>query len=171
MTGPARWIARLLTLLLATVLMACAGLGSLTPVSVDVVGVEPLPSQGLEGRFMVKLRVQNPNDQPIEYDGVHVELQVRGMRLASGVSAERGMVGRFGESVLSVPVTVPPGAVIRQLLGLVQSSGKLERIDYTLTGKLNGPMFSGVSFRSSGELALPGALGAATPPTLPAPAQ
>ena len=171
MTGPLRWCTRLLTLLFAMGLMACAGPGTRTPVSVDVVGVEPLPSQGLEGRFMVKLRVQNPNDQPIEYDGVHVELQVRGMRLASGVSAERGIVGRFGESVLSVPVTVPPGAVIRQVLGLVQSSGKLERIDYTLTGKLNGPMFGGVSFRSSGELALPGASGAVTSPALPAPAQ
>ncbi len=58
-------------LLFAAVLMlgGCAGL-TREPVSVTVVGLDPLVGQGLEMRFSLKLRVQNPNDAPIEYDGM-----------------------------------------------------------------------------------------------------
>ena len=42
--------------------------------------------------------MQNPNERPLEFDGIHVELDVRGSRLASGVSAQSGTVARFGET-------------------------------------------------------------------------
>ena len=61
---------------------ACTALSGREPVIVDVVGVEPLPSEGMEGRFLVKLRVQNPNEAPVEFNGVSVTLDVRGGRLA-----------------------------------------------------------------------------------------
>ncbi|MCX7204208.1 MAG: LEA type 2 family protein, partial [Burkholderiales bacterium] len=106
-------IARVLLMLLVSVsISACAGLSPSAPVNVDVVGVEPSQGQGMEGRFLVKLRVQNPTDKPIEYDGVYVELEVRGIRMASGVSNERGSVARFGESVVVVPVSVPISALV-----------------------------------------------------------
>jgi LEA14-like dessication related protein len=146
-------LARLLLLSLALLMSACAGLAMRDPVNVDVVGIEPLPGQGMEGRFLVKLRIQNPNEQPVDFDGVYVELEVRGMRLASGVSDERGTVPRFGESVLAVPVTVPVTAMVRQALGF--ASGDRSRVDYLLRGKLAGPGFGGVRFESRGELALP----------------
>ena len=59
-------------------LSACAALAGREPVNVSVVGMEPMAGQGMEGRFLVKLRVQNPNDTPIDYDGVALELDVRG---------------------------------------------------------------------------------------------
>lgn len=146
-------LAWLLLLSLVMLLSACAGLALRDPVNVDVVGIEPLPGQGMEGRFLVKLRVQNPNEQPVDYDGLYVELEVRGHRLASGVSDERGTIPRFGESVLSLPMTVPVTAMVRQALGF--ASGDRTRVDYLLRGKLAGPGFGGVSFQSRGELALP----------------
>jgi Late embryogenesis abundant protein len=134
-------------------LAACTSLAGREPLTVDVVGLEPLPSQGMEGRFLVKLRVQNPNETPIEFDGVSVRLDVRGQRLASGVSDARGTVPRFGETVLAVPVTVPVAAMVRQAIGL--ATGDRTRLDYELTGRLAGPGFGGVGFSSTGELALP----------------
>jgi hypothetical protein len=103
---------------LSAALAGCAGLGVREPVNVSVVGMEPLPGQGMEGRFLVKLRVQNPNDRPIDYDGVSLELDLRGSRLATGFSDERWTVPRFGETFVQVPVSVPvriaqscPGAI------------------------------------------------------------
>ena len=149
-------IARVLLMLLVSVsISACAGLSPSAPVNVDVVGVEPSQGQGMEGRFLVKLRVQNPTDKPIEYDGVYVELEVRGIRMASGVSNERGSVARFGESVVVVPVSVPISALVRQAMSL--AGGNLGKVDYAVKGRLNGPMFGGASFKSTGEFALPAA--------------
>ncbi|RPH40478.1 MAG: Water stress and hypersensitive response domain-containing protein [Burkholderiales bacterium] len=157
----ARGRARLAALSVAVLLSACAGLPFGESVNVNVVGLDPLPGQGMEGRFLLKLRVQNPNDRPIDYDGVSIELDVRGSRLATGVSDERGSVPRFGEAVLAVPVSVPVSAMLRQALGF--ATGDRGRVDYRLRGRLAGTAFGAVSFSSSGELALPAGLGSTAP--------
>jgi len=133
----------------------CASmLGQQDPVQVLVVGVEPLEGEGLELRFLCKLRVQNPNDAPIAYNGVYIDLEVRGSSLATGVSDASGSVPRFGEVVLEVPVTISALRVARQALGFYMSSDH-SRIDYVLKGKISGPTFSSVRFESKGELTLP----------------
>lgn len=142
-----------LVLALAGSLSACASLAPSDPPRVDVVGVEPLPGQGMEVRLLVKLRVINPNDSAIEYDGVFVEMDVRGKSFASGVSNARGTVPRFGEAVLSVPVTVPALAMLRQALGMAQ--GDRSPINYAINGKLSGPQWRSLRFSSTGEFKLP----------------
>ncbi|MCX7227446.1 MAG: LEA type 2 family protein [Burkholderiales bacterium] len=154
-------LALLAFLSFTALLSACAGLPFGQPVNVNVVGLEPLAGQGMEGRFLVKLRVQNPNEQAIDYDGVSIELDVRGSQLASGVSDVRGSVPRFGESVIEVPVSVPVSAIVRQALGF--ATGDRSRVDYRLRGRLAGTAFGGVSFSSSGELTLPAGLGGTAP--------
>jgi LEA14-like dessication related protein len=150
----ARWIA----VAWLAVLAACAGFLFPEPVQVSVVGMEPITGEGMEARFLLKLRVQNPNDRPVDFDGVSVELDVRGMRLASGVSDARGSVPRFGEQVITVPVSVPMTAVLRQLLGLANDASRLDglKVDYTLRGRLAGSGMGGVPFSARGELAMPG---------------
>ncbi|MBS3912622.1 MAG: LEA type 2 family protein [Hydrogenophaga sp.] len=143
----------LLVLALASSLSACASLAPGDPPRVDVVGVEPLAGQGMEVRLLVKLRVINPNDSAIEYDGVFVEMDVRGKSFASGVSNARGTVPRFGETVLTVPVTVPALAMLRQALGMAQ--GDRSPVSYVVSGKLSGPQWRSLRFRSSGEFRLP----------------
>jgi len=65
------------------------------PPQVTVAGFEPLEGQGMELRLNVKLRVQNPNDSPIDYNGVSVQMNVQGKSLATGVSPASGSVPRF----------------------------------------------------------------------------
>ena len=139
--------------LVALALTGCASLLPGDPPQVDVAGVEPLQGQGMEVRLLVKLRVINPNDTPIEYDGVYVEMDVRGKRFASGVSDARGTVPRFGEAVISVPVSVPALAMLRQALGMAQGDSKT--ITYAVSGRLSGPQWRNLRFSSDGEFKLP----------------
>jgi LEA14-like dessication related protein len=133
---------------------ACAVMPGSDPVQVQVVGVDPLPGEGLELRFLCKLRVQNPNDTPIAYDGIYLELQVRGSTFATGVSDASGVVPRYGEVVLSVPIATSALHFARQAIGFFVS-GDRSRIDYVLKGKIGGPVFGAVRFASKGEVTLP----------------
>lgn len=131
----------------------CAGLARHDPVQVYVVGIEPMQGEGLELRMLVKLRVQNPNDTPIQYDGIYVDLDVQGRPFASGVSDASGEVPRFGETVISVPVSVSAFRFVRSAVGVLGKPN--EKIDYELSGKLAGPIFNVVRFKAKGEMALP----------------
>lgn len=144
---------------------ACASIPHGDPLQVTVAGVEGMPGEGLELRMMVKLRVQNPNDAPIDYDGVYVKLEVQDKTFASGVSDTRGTVPRFGESVIAVPVTVSMLSIARHFIGSLDSQ-PVDKIQFVLEGKLNGTGFRSLRFRSQGELPLPGspATPAATTP-------
>jgi LEA14-like dessication related protein len=132
----------------------CTHLPQRDPVQVYVVGIEPLQGQGLELRMLVKLRVQNPNDTSIDYNGIHIGMNVQGKRFASGVSDAAGTIPRFGEAVIGVPISVAAFRLVGRAMDIfgTPGSGKLE---YELQGKLAGPIFKSVRFRSSGEMALP----------------
>lgn len=140
----------------ALTLSGCAGLLGREPVRVNVVGVEPLRGEGLEARMALKLRVINPNDAAISYDGLSVELDVRGQHFASGVSNERGEVPRFGEALITVPVSVSALSLMRQAMDMAR--GGSPRIDYVLKGRLAGTALGSVGFSSSGEVDLPSEL-------------
>lgn len=118
-----------------------------------VVGIEPMQGEGLELRMLVKLRVQNPNDTPIQYDGIYVDLDVQGRPFASGVSDERGEVPRFGERVVSVPVSISALRLVHSAVGVFGQTN--DKIEYELRGKLAGPTFQTVRFDTRGEMALP----------------
>ncbi|NHW99247.1 LEA type 2 family protein [Pseudomonas koreensis] len=148
----------ILSLLLLS-LSACALFPNRDPVNINVVGLEPLPSQDLEVRFAIKLRVQNPNETAIDYNGIALDLEVNGRPLASGVSDQVGSIPRFSETVVSVPVSVSAFSVLRQTLGLSQTQ-TLDNLPYVLRGKLAGGVFGTMRFVDSGKLSLPKATAA-----------
>lgn len=148
----------ILSLLLLS-LSACALFPNRDPVTINVVGLEPLPSQELEVRFAIKLRVQNPNETTIDYNGIALDLDVNGHSLASGVSDQSGSIPRFSETIVSVPVSVSAFWVLRQTLGLSQTQ-TLDNLPYVLRGKLAGGLFGTMRFVDSGTLSLPKATAA-----------
>ncbi|HEX3057988.1 MAG TPA: LEA type 2 family protein [Usitatibacter sp.] len=137
-----------------SLLAACALMPGRDPLQVNVADVESVSGEGFEFRMLVKLRVQNPNDAPVEYDGVYLKLDVLDKTFASGVSDERGVVPRFGEALITVPVTVSTLNLVRQTLGMMIDGKRPEKLSYRLEGKLNGPMFGSTRFHSQGELPL-----------------
>jgi LEA14-like dessication related protein len=147
--------ATLALLAFAAVLVGgCASLQRLDPVTVIMAGVEPLHGEGLEVRMLVKLRIQNPNAVPIDFDGVSVQLDVQGKPFASGVSGAGGSVPRFGEAIVSVPVSISVFRIARQAIGVMTHEYR-GRLAYEMTGKLAGPAFDSVRFKSKGEFVLP----------------
>lgn len=145
---------RSLSLAAGVALTGCANLGAGEAVRVNVVGLEPLPGELMEARMALKLRVQNPGEQAVDYDGIAVELDVRGNNFASGVSPEKGSIPRFGEVLISVPVSVSALAVLRQVAGMA-SGNNSNRIEYALRGRLAGGRFGGVRFATNGDIELP----------------
>jgi len=155
-----RYVVLLVFLLVASV-TGCATLSGSDAPNVRVVGIEPLPSEGLEVRFALKLRVQNPNESALMYDGMSVNLDLDGRGLASGVSNAAGEIPRFSEALLTVPVSISAFSAIRQLLaraGNSQSTGSSlnQPIAYTLKGKMGAPEGSlrTIRFSDKGELNL-----------------
>lgn len=144
-------------LLLVLSLAGCAAFSQRDPLNVQVAGIQPLPGEGLELRMNVKLRIQNPNNMALDYNGVALDLDVNGRRLASGVSDARGSVPRFGETVLSVPMTVSAFSAARQALGLAEHIG-MDEVPYVLRGKLAGGLFGTQRFVEKGTLDMSGVL-------------
>jgi len=139
-------------------LAGCAGMPAGDPLQVTVAGVEPMQGEGMELRMLVKLRVQNPNDTQVDYDGAYVKLTVQDKTFATGVSDARGTVPRFGEAVVAVPVTVSVLNVVRQFVGAMDDeAAPPDKVRYSLEGKLHGTGFSALRFKSQGEFTLPGA--------------
>jgi len=130
------------TLLLAMLILILGGcaLWQREPLRVSVAGIEQLPGQGLEARFAVQLRIQNPNDKPLNFDGISLDMDLAGKSFASGVSDQSGSVPRFGEIVIAVPVTVPALAMVRQAIGLARGE-RVSKIDYEVRGRLGGTVF------------------------------
>ncbi|VVN43398.1 LEA type 2 family protein [Pseudomonas fluorescens] len=153
-----RLLALFFSLLLLS-LSACTLLPNRDPLNINVVGFEPLPSQDMEVRFAVKIRVQNPNETAIDYNGVALDLEVNGQPLASGVSDQAGTIARFSDTVLTIPVSVSAFSVLRQTLGLglgLSQTQTLNNVPYVLRGKLAGGLFGTLRFVDSGKLSLPG---------------
>jgi LEA14-like dessication related protein len=153
--------------LLLSVLLVVAGCATwpgTDALQVSLAGIESLPGEGLEARMAVKLRIQNPNDAPVNYDGVALIIELRGLDFASGVSDAQGIVPRFGETVLVVPVTVSAYAMARQVYSFAM--GDRSKVTFVARGKLAGSGFGSTRFETKGEFDLPAGL--AEPPAAPA---
>ncbi len=104
--------------------------------------------------MLVKLRIQNPNDLPLDFNGASVRMDVQGKLFATGVSDAIGSVPRFGEKIVDVPMSISVFSIAHQAFGVMTNEyrGKLA---YEITGKLAGPAFNSRHFKSNGEFTLP----------------
>ncbi|QXH49768.1 LEA type 2 family protein [Pseudomonas fakonensis] len=150
-----RWC---LIVLLGLGLNGCALFQGRDPLNISVIGIEPLPGQGLELRMAVKIRVQNPNETPVDFNGIALNLEVNDQPLAAGVSNQRGHIDRYGEQVIVVPVSITAFAFLRQAYGLSQVES-LQGLPYVLRGKLAGGPLGTLRFTDEGRLDLPDAAG------------
>ena len=140
--------------LMLMALASCVSLTNAEPPRVTVVGIEPLKGKGMEMRVNVKLRIQNPNNTEIKYQGILVDLLVDGRRIATGLSNEPGLVPAYSETVYALPVTISTLNVVRQIIDIAQQP-QTSGINYEIKGKLEGGLFGTVKFNDSGSLKLP----------------
>jgi hypothetical protein len=148
---------RALAVALAGATLLAGGCATLfpPPLNVTLVGVEPLAGEGLELRLLVKLRLQNPRETELAYDGVALELDLRGRRVGSGVLAQAGTLPRFGETLLAVPVSVSGLAVAREAVALLRPGAEPQRIEFAARGRLGGSAFGTHRFAARAEVDWP----------------
>jgi LEA14-like dessication related protein len=123
-------------LLGALLLWGCA---SLQPYAesprVSLVSIRPLEMQMLEQRFMLELRILNPNSVAIPVEGLSYALEINQREFAYGVSQQEVSIPPYGEALLQVEVVSNLLNVMRQLQQLGDSPGG-GGLEYRLRGKI-----------------------------------
>lgn len=130
---------RLLTAVFLSVLVSgCASLMTtdFDDPDIEVVGLRPLPSSGMEARFEVSLRVVNPNSIGLDLDGVHYELYVEGSKLLSGVSSSPTTIPAYGEATLVLQAAASMFGSINLIQKLINKPPE-NGIGYELRAKLS----------------------------------
>ncbi len=135
-------------------LTACAAWGIREPLNVTIADITPLEMSVLEQRYTVKVRLLNPNDTEIAFDGVVFDLEINGNPFAKGVSSQGGVVPRFGEALIDVQMVSGLQNILRQLAQL--QKGDRTGFSYRIKGRLHSAGGLGsIPFDKSGEFAFP----------------
>ena len=150
--------ARALARGLAAAACALSLAGCVTPKftrpNVSVVSIETRGGNMLQQNFSVKLNIQNPNTRALPVRGLHVELNVGGEQIASGVSDRAVVVPALGESEFDLTIKA------NMALAVLKLANKLDQhastVDYDLTGaaSIDLPFLHDLPFHQSGSFAL-----------------
>lgn len=148
-----RWLA----LLCAAWLPGCAALSLQEPLNVTIADLKPIEVGVLEQRYALKVRLLNPNDTEIAFDGIVFDLEINDAPFAKGVSDQKSVIPRFGEAVIDVQAVSGLQNILLQINELLK--GERTSLTYRISGKLHGSGFGFTRFDSSGEIALPAGMG------------
>jgi LEA14-like dessication related protein len=124
--------------------------------NVTVVSVELRGGNILQQNFAVKLNVQNPNDRALPVKGLHVELNVDGDQIASGLSDRAFEVPANGETEFDMSIKANMAAAFLKLADRMNRHA--ESIGYELTGgaSIDLPFLHDLPFHQSGSFSLSG---------------
>ena len=123
-------------LLTAALITGCTTLGSeLVAPSLEVTGVQMLSTDMFAQRFKVRVLVKNPNDLELPIKGLDYQIILMGDSFAEGQSNDVFLLPAGGEAEFDMLVTTNFVSSFGRLLSRVQG-GKLENIDYEITGKV-----------------------------------
>jgi len=134
-------------------LSACASWETREPLNVTIADITPLDVNLLEQRYAVRVRLLNPNDTEIAFDGVVFSLEINGKPFAKGVSDRGGTVPRFGEAVIDMQV-------VSGLQNILQQIAEIQRGDragftYQVKGRLHTSGGLTIPFDTKGEFGWP----------------
>ena len=147
----------LLALLCAASLGGCAALSVREPLNVSIADLRPIEVGVLEQRYALKVRLLNPNDAEIVFDGVVFDLEINDTPFARGVSNQSSVIPRFGEALIDVQAVSGLQNILRQINELLK--GEKTSLTYRIKGRLHGGGFGFTRFDSSGEIAIPAGSG------------
>ena len=142
-----------ITLHIALLLLAgCASLSVFSePPKVTLVDIQPMEMTLFEQRFLVRLRIQNPNPEPLDVAGMSYEVDINDRDFAEGVHGIPFVVEPFGEQVIDVTLSSTLFNVIDQFQGL--TTERRTSLTYRLSGSLSiSGSLTRVRFERSGEM-------------------
>lgn len=147
---------RFLFLLLATLTLmgahGCATLGpDFEPPRITLVDLQPESVTLFEQKYLIQLRIQNPNEQALEIRGLHYDLELNGQSFLSGVSSESLAIAPFGDAVIRTEGVSTLFGYLRQIEEL--NKGNRQALEYRLTGRVSVQHWpGGIRFDYRGEL-------------------
>ena len=118
--------------LTAVAFAACTSMGSMEPPAVTLAGVEPTEVTMFETTVQVKLRVSNPNPEPMTLEGASFKLRLEGQKIGQGLSSETVIIDRLGSTLLDVTFHVNNAVALLQLKEILDQ----EAMDYGIRAVL-----------------------------------
>ena len=145
-------------------LSGCAGLyGLKEDPKISIADVRVREVKAMEGIFVIKLRILNPNDVALDLRGINCDLEINKRHFASGIGDSNQSVPPFGTAIVPVEVYASVLDMISSVADLMHSAGKIPSKDKPLPYTLKGTVRVGIHgfakeipFNSSGELSLKG---------------
>jgi LEA14-like dessication related protein len=147
-------------LLLVTGCAGMRGLKEKPRVSVADIRVQDI--KAMETVLILQLRILNPNDIPIELNGVSCEMEVDGRHFASGITDTNQTVPAFGTALVPVSVYASVLDMVSSVAGLIHSANATANskpMAYVLKGNVIagvGGFSKELPFSVSGDLSLKG---------------
>ena len=120
----------------------------------SLVGVELRDAQLVEQRFIVRLRVQNPNDRALPVRAIDCTMELAGEHFGTGTSAAAFTVPARGEALFDMIVTTNLAASLPRLLPRLKDAS--EPLAYRLVGTVSTDMafLRSIPFDQGGQLRL-----------------
>lgn len=107
-------------------------MGSLEPPAVTLAGVELTEVTMFETTVQVKLRISNPNPEPMTLEGASFKLRLEGFKIGQGLSSETVTIERLDSTILNVTFHVNNAVALLQLKEIVEQ----EAVDYGIRAVL-----------------------------------
>ncbi len=141
-------------LFLILLLAGCAGMQrDFQEPEVHLTRITPIAGTGLEQRFLVGLRVINPNRDALNVTGLSYSVSLQGQKVVSGVSSNLPRVPGYGEAEVELEASTNLLAGVRLLADLM--SRPADAIDYELEARLDVGRFAlPLRIRDSGAIRL-----------------
>ena len=105
---------------------------------VTLANVEMLKANLWEQSFRLRLRVDNPNDRSLPIRGMHYQIHLNDMRLATGVSDRPFNVPAYGSEYFDLTVR---SNMWRHLGSLLKTIEHQQPIDYRIEGHIRTGLF------------------------------
>lgn len=147
---------RLLSLVpIFLILMGAHGCAALRPdfepPRITLVSLQPDSATLFEQKYLIQLRIQNPNDWALSVRGLHYDLELNGQPFLSGLSSESVVIPPFSEAVVGSEGVSTLFSFLRQIEEL--NRGARQALEYRLSGRVSvDNLPGGVRFDYAGEL-------------------
>ena len=112
------------------------GLDDFDEPEVELLALRPITAQGMEARFLVSLRIVNPNAVELALRGMAYEVYLRDTRILTGVSNQPLRIEPFSEATAELEVAAGMLSSLALLRDLMTSPAG-ESIPYRLNAKLS----------------------------------
>jgi LEA14-like dessication related protein len=126
---------RIFLLALLATLAACLSGPKLETPQLSLLSIQIMSADMFAQQFKVRVKVENPNDLEVAVRGIEYEIFLMGDNFAEGTTDQSFVLPANGEAEFDMSVKTNFVSSLGRLVSRM-GGGKLEDVQYTITGKL-----------------------------------